>query len=160
MLRKISLLVAIVAVGLGFATCASAQTSWTLTDVTFNDGNTASGTFTLNASLNLVSFSLSVTGPDTARDFTANVFDTAVLPTKVGFALDPGFTPYVDLVLATALTNAGGTIAISSGVDCPGCGTVEPGAELIGITPEPASMVLFGTGLLVAGLVMRRRIRV
>ncbi len=153
----------------GFAARASAQVTWTLKDVTFTNGNTASGTFTTNAALNgFVSFSITVTGPAKAADFTATQMVGPYLPSEIGIA-NPLFTEYVDLFTASPLTNAGGTIhhvnpsATLQSVDCPGCGVliINSNTELIGVTPEPPSgrLMLVGVALLTGAWFLRRRRR-
>src|SRR5579863_4389719 len=105
-----------IALGLfvGSGVCAMADTIWTLNDVDFSNGNTATGYFITNPTVTAIDgFSIQVTGPATAADFTATVMVNAYLPSEIGIA-NPGFTEYVDLYLASALTNAGGTINISS----------------------------------------------
>ena len=151
----------------GFAACASAQVTWTLNDVTFTNGNTASGTFTTNAALSgFLSFSITVTGPATAADFTAAKMVSSYLPSEIGIA-NTDFSEYVDLFTASPLTNAGGTIHLVNpsdtlqSVDCPGCGVliINSDTELIGTTPEPPAggLVLVGVALLTGAWFFRRR---
>ena len=45
-LEKLAKLLTTAALFLGFATCAHAQLTWTLSDVVFDNGNTATGSFT------------------------------------------------------------------------------------------------------------------
>jgi hypothetical protein len=149
---------------LGFATCASAQVTWTLSDVTFDNGNVATGSFTTNATITGVdSFSIVISGPDTAADFTAAAFVTSGFPSKIGLG-SAGFFQDVLLDLSGNMTNAGGIIPIADGVDCPFAGTcgtlVTTGhsPEIIGVTPEPATagLMLLGLGIMVRKYVVRR----
>ena len=151
----------------GLATSASADITWTLNDVTFTNGNTATGFFTTNDAVTTIgSFNIDVTGPATAAAFTATIADSADLPSEVGFAIS-GFSEFMNLYTISPLTSAGGTVLLTNpsppsiiSADCPGCGQLilKSDTELIGVTPEPLSLVLFGTGLLlIAGLVRRRR---
>jgi len=82
---------------IGSSTCAMAgdfDITWALNDVHFSDGNVATGFFVTNSSVtSIVSYSIVVSGPDTAADFTANVMVDAYLPTTIGAAFNPGFPP-------------------------------------------------------------------
>ena len=149
----------------GFATCASAQVTWTLSDVTFDNGNVANGSFTTNATISGVdSYSIVISGPDTAADFTAVAFVTSGFPSKIGLG-SAMFFQDVLLELSGNMTNAGGIIPIANGVDCPNdgtCGTLVKlghSPEIIGVTPEPATagLMLLGLGIMVRKYVVRRR---
>jgi hypothetical protein len=134
----------------GFATCASADTVWTLNDVTFSNGNQATGFFTTNPSVTAIdSFSITVTGPATGAAFTVTTMINSYLPGEIGMFSTP--TEFVDLYLSSDLTSAGGFVSIASGYDCPGCGTLIVNADtgVTGVaTSEPSSLLLFGSGLL------------
>jgi hypothetical protein len=170
-LKRITRLLAIAGLVLGFAACASAQVTWTLSDITFDNGNAATGYFVTDSTLtNVTSYSISVSGPATSQAFTASVFVATDLPTLVGFA-NSDFSEFVALYWASPLTNAGGVIPFvpgGGGFDCGaigGCGTLLMGSgstpELIGTigtigtTPEPATGGLLLLGL---GLMMGKRI--
>jgi len=170
-MKTISKVVVILGLLIGSCICAMAgEVKWTLSNVLFDNGNTATGYFITDSSLNLVSFSLMVTGPDGPRDFVANLFVTSNLPTQVDFAKNPGFDPFVLLYLTSAITNAGGIISFGSGpsgngFDCGGgpCGTLLLGGdfnpELIG-TPvsEPSALLVLGSGLGIFGTMLRRKL--
>ena len=163
-MNMLSRLLATAGLLLVFAACTPAQVTWTLEDVTFSNGNVATGTFTTNAATNaILSFSIVVSGPDTAAAFTATQMVDSYLPGEIGIA-NTGFTEYVDLFPSTNLTNAGGIIPLlGTSVDCPGCGTIvttgghDP--EVVGVTPEPATygLMLLGLGIMVGKYVVRRR---
>ena len=149
----------------GFATCASAQVTWTLSDVTFSNGNVAMGSFTTNAATDdVLSFSIAITGPDTAAAFTVAAMVDTQLPGKIGMG-GPGFSQAALLTLFSDMTDAGGTIPIISGLDCPSagpCGTLVTAGhspEITGVTPEPATagLMLLGLGIMVRKYVVRRR---
>jgi hypothetical protein len=154
---------------IGTSICASASDiKWTLSDVYFDNGNTATGYFITDPSLNVVSYSLVVSGPTTSQAFTAAVFVDPYLPSTIGFA-NAGFSEYVALYLTSPITPAGGTIPFGPGIygngfDCggsTGCGTLLIGGghtpELIGTAPEPATLLLVGGSLGILAVKLRRR---
>jgi hypothetical protein len=165
----------LVAVGFvaGFATYASADTIWDL-DATFSIhslSNTATGTFELNSSLDLVTWNVDVTGSNTEADNVYNPGDSiSVFPdtTHLDF-YDGGTNQYIDLYLAKPLSNAGGTIKLLYGnggqddnaaIVCAGCGTLVSGI-IVGeaVTPEPSFIgLLGGAGFLGLALLRRKRV--
>jgi len=139
---------------------------WTFNDVSFDNGNTVTGWFFVNPSLNAYdAYSITVTGPASSQAFTASVVVDSYLPGLIGVA-NSDFSKYVALFLASPVTNAGGTIPMTLGFDCGpvgGCGALLLPAdghtpEIIGVTPEPSAMLLLFSGLGPAGFWLRRKL--
>jgi len=148
----------------GFATWASADTTWNI-NASFNrpgyGTNDVTGYFTVNSGLNgLVSWDMTVTGTNTQANFeySSGVGGggySFVSTTNIDFH-SPDWSKYFDLFLTSALTNApnGTTINLLGGDEslvCPGCGTLVSGsitAGPISAVPEPASLFLLSSGLL------------
>ena len=162
---KVSRLLIILGLLVGSSVSALAgEIKWSLNDVVFNNGNTATGYFITDSSLDVLSFSLMVTGPTGSQDFTATLFVQSYLPGTVGFA-NSDFSKYVDLYLISPITSAGGIGSFDMGYDCGptgGCGVLllegngyDP--ELIG-TPisEPSVLLMLGGSLAVLGAMLRR----
>lgn len=169
MMKQITKLMALVGLAAGFAAYASADTIWDL-DATFDYNslsNTATGTFELDPSLDLVTWDITVAGSNTPAD---NVYTTgdsiAIFPdlTHLDF-YDGSSNQYINLYLASPLTTAGGAINLLYGdggetnnatIVCAGCGTLVSGTVSAVATPEPSLIgLLAGAGIL--GLALLRR---
>jgi hypothetical protein len=125
---------------LGCTASAMADITWTLSGLTFSNGNVVTGYFVTNdAVIAIDSFDIEITGP---TEFTVASVNAAYLPGEIGIA-GAGWADYIDLYPAGNLTSAGGTIPLTGsdaygdlyGVDCPGCGTLslDTTPEVIGV---------------------------
>jgi hypothetical protein len=147
-----------------FGVTASADVTWTLNDVVFNDGGQAVGSFTLNSSGDPVSWDIAVSGGDTAA-YPAVTFTTGE-PTDFKGASQPEFanapfTLYLVLGTLAPLTNAGGIVDLdpNNALDCnngPCRVMTSAGFLSSGAAPEPVSVALAGVGLMCVAL--RRRL--
>jgi hypothetical protein len=156
-----------VALLLGSGVCAMADTIWTLDDVYFSNGNEATGWFITDPTSTMIeSFSITVGGADSADAFTAAIMPDTYLantPPEIGIA-NSDWSKYVDVYLASPLTSAGGTIDLTGGYDCPGCGVLRDDSDfrprVIGTaeTPEPSTVPFLGAGLALVILAARRKL--
>jgi len=141
---------------------AGTVTTWTLNNIKFDNGNVLNGSFSTDLSVpDYITFNVTVTGPATAADFTAVTAVNSYLPGLLGFA-SPGFAQYVDLYLASPLTNAGGVVNIASGFDCPSAGRCGVLVTSLGpdvVSPEPSALLLGAAGLGWIALKVRRKSR-
>ena len=171
-----TMIVAVLFLLAGFAPLASADSvTWNMSNLTFTDGATATGSFVYDAATNTVSAIHVVTS-------AGNLFVGATYT-----ALDPGFGPFAfDMAFVTtpsladytgmpvlelefftgldentflSLTNSGGVIvaalnelvcsnSVCSTVNADLRGTVQGGTVVGVVTPEPASLLLLGVGVL------------
>jgi hypothetical protein len=161
-MRSLQRMSAVLALLAGGSICAfAAPISWNLNNVKFDNGNVVNGFFTTDLSVpDYTAFSITVTGPATNATFTATQMVNSYLPGTIGFA-NSDFSRFVDLVLLNPLTNAGGTVQIGSGFDCPSvgrCGVLVVNADIHpnAAAPEPAALLLVAGGL---GLVAFKRRR-
>ncbi len=143
------------------AMAGSGGIDWTLNNIAFSDGNTATGYFITNTAVNqIIGFSIVVSGPDHNADFVATEMVSAYLPNEVG-AADAGFLQYMDLILSSPLTSSGGVVNIAQGFDCPGCGvlvlTDDPTIKGDPLS-EPSALVILGGGLAIFGTMFGRKI--
>ncbi len=147
--------------------------TWNLSDVTFSDGASATGNFQFDADSNTFSsWNINVTaGALSAFTYTnanSSPFDgvqaSGYQPTF--FFSQNGSTRQLRITPLTALTDAGGTVAInlntwgggSGSVECDNCTpyrNIVSGSlttDSLGGVPEPGSMCLLGIGLVCASI--------
>ena len=156
--------------------------TWNLSDVTFTDGGTATGSFVYNADTNTVSsidiittFGAAFGGADyTAVDpgyapFSSGMSDFVVVPNAP--LTDFTGTPALDLIFTSLLTDAGGTVSLDPGTSeltCDAtCGSEGPAfyrsisagevTTLLVSTPEPSAILLLGLGLIGLCIVAKRK---
>lgn len=152
------------------ATAAQADSiTWTLQDVTFSDGGTASGTFTTDStSGDLLSWDITTiqtTTSYTGWEYTPESSNLGA-DTSDSFTLDPDGLNSPTLLLLTfenPLTAAGldaivtGSSSIEEGQNC--CQTfirTVTSGDAISSAPEPAEYAMLFGGLGLTGLVTRR----
>lgn len=134
------------------ASYASADVIWTLNNVAFADGGTATGSFTLDPSGNFVAWNISIAGGDTVNyppiTYTTGEpsFNT---PGYVAFA-DTPFDRFTLFTFAGPLTNSGGVVPLTGGLDCiNGPCRVAVSGELDGVliaVPESSPSLLLASG--------------
>jgi hypothetical protein len=159
------------------ATCAQAlPVTWTLSDVTFVDDSTASGSFSFDADTNTyLSWNITTTSTVHAylNGFTsllgATYSTNALTNASTNWYLNPSALGVQNvagnrfgLTFLHPLTNAGGTVALggSKGYEFAGFNSrsITGGSVSAAAVPEPASYALMLGGLvLVVGLALRRK---
>lgn len=149
----------------------AAPVTWQLSNLTFTDGGTATGSFVYDAAFN--SFSNIAITTSTNGAFGANyaiptgIGSATFFDTVVAFPLDGQFRLLFDLV--APMTDAGGVIALNLGAgisDVEGqcisdtCGAISAfriiATGSVASIPEPATLALVGLALLGVASTRRR----
>jgi hypothetical protein len=153
-----------------FAAYVPADTIWNI-NATFSYnalGNTETGTFQLDSSLNLVTWNITVTGTNLLADNVYTPGDSiAIFPDKTHLDFyDSSTNQYADLYLQSPLSNAGGTINLlygdggessNSTIVCAGCGTLDQGTVSTSSVPEPAWLAVMGIAAGLFGTARHRK---
>ena len=157
--------VSILAVSAG---CASADTFWTLVNVNFDDGASATGYFTVDPTFSfLTDWDIKLSGTSYSVAYPSFEFTPgdshyfSISPTDVTVGDFSVSQDFLTLIPSVAMTSAGGTITLATGsLDCYGspCGNLVTGQ----ITdpppaPEPGTLSLMGAALAGIGLLSRKR---
>lgn len=160
----------VVASALVAGIAAATPVTWTLSGATLDDGSVASGSFTYDAATGVYS--------DWDIDFTAGAARPAIsydasaavngLSSEFNLVLTLGALPsdYMNLAFSSALTDAGGTVALALGQfyefptkswECDNCSSIRnfTGGSVTSTVPEPATLLLAAT--LLAGVAVGRR---
>ena len=163
----------------GSLACAhAAPVQWNLSGVAFDDGNTASGSFTYDAATNVYSGILITTSA------LGTIYDTTELlpdfgfPSATALALIDGFVsgantnkPLFLMSFVSGLTDAGGSVALAvgNGLNFEGiCGTppcstggisrtITAGSVVSAQVSAPATLPLVGAALFCLAAITRRR---
>lgn len=175
---------AVLILGFGISTTASAiPVFWTLDNVTFDDGATASGSFVFDAdigvysSINMTSSPGSVVTDPHTYSFVGSSFTDAsqllALESAPAGGTDQTDISYLYFNFVGDLTNTGGTISVlgagggftSLGIcNNPSCGSARDfnkqstGNVIAFQVPEPSTALLLAAGLTVI-VIRRRRLR-
>ncbi|MCK6371416.1 MAG: VPLPA-CTERM sorting domain-containing protein [Gammaproteobacteria bacterium] len=166
---------------MGLSSAIAAPVQWTLKNVLFDDGGTASGTFVYDATLNVYSnFNITTTaggsfGGATYTNYLNSPFGpTLNFITAAGTSSDLGIGgTWIGLSFSSGLSNAGGVVSLAGGQEsicttnpppgffCGGAGnatllrSVVSGA-VSAVVPVPAAVWLFGGALGALGMMKRR----
>jgi hypothetical protein len=139
--------------------------NWTLQDVLFKDGATASGTFSTDSITgSVVDFDI-VTSPGSLGGFTYKPPSSTLFSNSNGFLVD-GDPDFIMLIFANPLDSPGVDQLVPGDVLC-GVGSCESdgsevrvvsGGEAIaeGVTPVPPGLPLLAAGLIMIGLFVWR----
>ncbi len=151
----------------------ASSVTWNLSNVTFSDAATASGSFSFDAATNALSnWNISVTSgvlsafTYTPSDSTAgSYFQVAGYQNELLFMMN-GTTRQLRLTPLSALTNSGGTVPVNLNTFGNGSGSVEcfncspyrgvVSGSFVTPTPEPGSVGLLGVGFACVSLLARR----
>jgi hypothetical protein len=170
-MKSMAKLLTIAVLLFAFTTCTSADTVWTLNNLQFNRPgfgiNSATGSLTVSTALTIISWDIQVSGTNAQADYHytssppvggASLSADQLFVQFFDFSVNPNV--FLDLLLASPITNAGGTIDLLPGdpsnppfrgtIACPGCGTLTSEASISSTVsaPEPSSVGLLGSSLL------------
>lgn len=143
---------------------------WTLSNVTFDDGGTASGWFEYDSGADRVlGWSIQTSGGDARGGFDYETNDDPAVqgPGDFLFAGNDQANPYLRLIVDGTFPGNGGAVALLTGPDggyecgnCDGVRFVNHGSLVgVAVAPEPTSwaMMVGGFGVIGAGLRARRK---
>jgi hypothetical protein len=142
---------------------------WTLSDVTFDDGGTASGWLEYDADADTIDgWAITTTGGTIMDgfDYQTNIYAFVEGVGDLILGGNSQYDPYLRLHAFGPLSDAGGTVALLTGLDgsyeCDNCDTVRAitGGALVAPAspvPEPAVWTTMVAGFGAIGLVARRR---
>ncbi len=157
---------------LGISSSANAASIvWTLSNVVYDDGATASGTFVTDSTTGLasavnVSITAGLLSAFTYDSSNSTIFNNPFFTPDSFLALATGTTRYIHFAFANSLAAPGvnplsiGIYPVRSSWDCDNCNNVRyavSGFASAAAVPEPASWALMIAGFGLVGAATRRR---